>query len=106
MLKRKYAAPVSASSIDVIQRSEGKVTLTKEYRVSPDLITLTITTRIVWCKCGPQWQNLDKEFATCAIPLVSTSEFSAVSLLFASRIPVKPSGIKATILPPQPIIRG
>jgi hypothetical protein len=27
-------------------------------------------------KC--QWQNLDKEFATCAIPLVSTSELSVV----------------------------
>jgi hypothetical protein len=53
-----------------------------------------------------QWQNLDKEFATCAIPLVSTSELSAVSPLLARRMPVKPPGNKATILPPQPIIRG
>ena len=53
-----------------------------------------------------QWQNLDKEFATCAIPLVSTSDLSAVSPLLASRMPVKPLGIKATTLPPQPIIRG
>ncbi len=55
-------------------------------------------------KC--QRQNLDKEFATCAIPLVSTSELSAVSPLLARRMPVKPPGNKATILPPQPIIRG
>jgi hypothetical protein len=53
-----------------------------------------------------QWQNFDKEFATCAIPLVSTSELSAVSPLLARRMPVKPPGNKATILPPQPIIRG
>ena len=31
----------------MIQRSEGKVTLTKQYKLSPDLKTLTITTRIV-----------------------------------------------------------
>jgi hypothetical protein len=55
-------------------------------------------------KC--QWQNLDKEFATCAIPLVSTSNLSAVAPLLARRMPVEPPGNKATILPPQPIIRG
>jgi hypothetical protein len=53
-----------------------------------------------------QWQNFDKEFATRAIPLVSTSELSGVSPLLARRMPVRPPGIRATILPPQPIIRG
>ena len=37
----------NASAVEVIQRSEGKVTLTKRYKLSPDLKTLTITTRIV-----------------------------------------------------------
>jgi hypothetical protein len=37
----------NASAVEVIQRSEGKVTLTKQYKLSPDLKTLTITTRIV-----------------------------------------------------------
>ena len=43
----KSARRLSASSVEVIQRSEGKVTLTKEYKLSPDLKTLTITTRMV-----------------------------------------------------------
>lgn len=37
---------LSASAFEVIQRSEGKVTLTKQYELSADLKTLTITVRI------------------------------------------------------------
>ena len=40
------ARRLSTSAFEVIQRSEGKVTLTKQYELSPDLETLTITTRI------------------------------------------------------------
>lgn len=40
------ARRLSTSAVEVIQRSEGKVTLTKQYELSPDLKTLTITTRI------------------------------------------------------------
>lgn len=35
-----------ASAIEVTQTSEGKVTLTKQYQLSPDLKTLTLTIRI------------------------------------------------------------
>jgi len=38
---------LNASAIEVSQTSEGQVTLTKQYKLSPDLKTLTITTRIV-----------------------------------------------------------
>lgn len=40
------ARRLSTSAFEVIQRSEGKVILTKQYELSPDLKTLTITTRI------------------------------------------------------------
>ena len=40
------ARRLSTSALEVIQRSEGKVILTKQYELSPDLKTLTITTRI------------------------------------------------------------
>ena len=40
------ARRLSTSAVEVIQRSEGKVTLTKQYELSPDLKTLTITTHI------------------------------------------------------------
>ncbi len=40
------ARRLSTSAFEVIQQSEGKVTLTKQYELSPDLKTLTITTRI------------------------------------------------------------
>lgn len=40
------ARRLSTSAVEVIQRSEGEVTLTKQYELSPDLKTLTITTRI------------------------------------------------------------
>ena len=40
------ARRLSGSAVEVIQRSEGKVTLTKQYELSPDLKTLTITTHI------------------------------------------------------------
>jgi hypothetical protein len=43
----KSARRPNTSAIEVIQTSEGKVTLTKQYRLSPDLKTLTITIRIV-----------------------------------------------------------
>jgi hypothetical protein len=43
----KSARRPSANSVEVIQRSEGKVTLTKQYTLSADLKTLTITTRVV-----------------------------------------------------------
>ena len=40
------ARRLSTSAVEVIQRSEDKVTLTKQYELSPDLKTLTITTHI------------------------------------------------------------
>ena len=42
----KSARRLSTSAVEVIQRSEDKVTLTKQYELSPDLKTLTITTHI------------------------------------------------------------
>jgi hypothetical protein len=45
--RHQSARRTSASSVEVIQRSEDRVTLTKRYKLSPDLKTLTITTRIV-----------------------------------------------------------
>lgn len=40
------ARRLSTSAVEVIRRSEDKVTLTKQYELSPDLKTLTITTHI------------------------------------------------------------
>ena len=40
------ARRLGTSAFEVIQRSGGKVTLTKQYELSTDLKTLTITTRI------------------------------------------------------------
>lgn len=41
------ARRLNASLVEVIQRSEGKVTLTKQYKLSADLKILTITTHVV-----------------------------------------------------------
>jgi len=43
----KSARRLDASAFEVIQTSEGKVILTKQYKLSPDLKNLTITTRMV-----------------------------------------------------------
>lgn len=43
----KSARRLGANAFELIQRSGGKVSLTKQYKLSPDLKTLTIITRIV-----------------------------------------------------------
>lgn len=43
----KSARRLNPTAVEIIRESEGKVTQTKQFRLSPDLKTLTITTHIV-----------------------------------------------------------